>query len=114
MRATVDAVFSFAERHPAGWALLYKNDVHGDHDVDAAWHASRGSRSDAVIRMLTSDLAEAGVDPGTPRAGLIVEMLVGALSAGAGEWRREHPALSREDVVEVAMDLLWTGMSRLA
>ena len=114
MRATVDAVFSFAERHPAAWALLYKNDVHGDPDVDAAWQESRRSRSEAVTRMLADDLAEVGVDVGTPRAGLIVEMLVGALSAGAGEWRREFPAVPREDVVDAAMHLLWTGMARLA
>jgi AcrR family transcriptional regulator len=114
MRATVDAVFSFAERHPAAWALLYKNDVHGDPDVDAAWLESRRSRSDAVTRMLADDLADVGVDAGTPRAGLIVEMLVGALSAGAGQWRREFPAVPRDDVVDAAMHLLWTGMSRLS
>lgn len=114
MRATVDAVFSFAERHPAAWALLYKNDVHGDPDVDAVWQESRRSRSDAVIRMLADDLAEVGVDVGTPRAGLIIEMLVGALSAGAGEWRREFPGVPREDVVDAAMHLLWTGMARLS
>lgn len=114
MRATVDAVFSFAERHPAAWALLYKNDVHGDPDVDAAWLESRRSRSDAVTQMLADDLADVGVDAGTPRAGLIVEMLVGALSAGAGQWRREFPAVPRDDVVDAAMHLLWTGMSRLS
>ena len=114
MRATVDAVFSFAERHPAAWALLYKNDVHGDRDVDAAWLESRRSRSEAVTQLLADDLAEVGVDAGTPRAGLIVEMLVGALSAGAGEWRREFPVVPRDDVVDSAMHLLWTGMSRLS
>jgi len=114
MRATVDAVFSFAERHPAAWALLYRNDVHGDPDVDAAWLESRRSRSEAVTTMLAGDLAEVGVDANTPRAELIVEMLVGALSAGAGEWRRAFPGVPREDVVEVAMHLLWSGMSRLA
>ncbi len=114
MRATVDAVFSFAERHPAAWALLYTNDVHGDPDVDAAGLESRRTRSDAVTRMLADDLADVGVDAGTPRAGLIVEMLVGALSAGAGQWRREFPAVPRDDVVDAAMHLLWTGMSRLS
>jgi hypothetical protein len=34
--------------------------------------------------MLAGNLAEVGVDVGTPRAALILEMLVGALSAGAG------------------------------
>jgi AcrR family transcriptional regulator len=113
MRDTVDAVFSFAERHPAAWALLYKNDVHGDREVDEAWLESRRSRSVVVTQMLAGDLAEVGVDAGTPRAGLIVEMLVGALSSGAGEWRREFPTIPREDVVDLAMTLLWPGMSRL-
>ena len=114
MRDTVDAVFSFAERHPAAWVLLYKNDVHGDREVDEAWLESRRSRAAAVTRMLAGDLAEVGVDAGTPRAGLIVEMLVGALAAGAGEWRREFPVVPREDVVDLAMSLLWPGMSRLS
>lgn len=110
MRGTVDAVFSFAERRPAAWALLYKNDVHGDPEVDSAWRESRRSRSAAVAEMLADDI---GDTPGTPRADLIVEMLVGALAAGAGEWRRELPGVPREEVVNVAMNLLWTGMSRL-
>ena len=114
MRDTVDAVFSFAERHPAAWALLYKNDVHGDREVDAAWLESRRGRSAAVAQMLAGDLAEVGIDAATPRAGLIVGMLVGALSAGAGEWRREFPGVAREDVVDLAMSLLWPGMSQLS
>jgi AcrR family transcriptional regulator len=114
MRHTVDAVFSFAERHPAAWTLLYTNDVHGDREVDAAWRESRRSRSAAVTQMLSDDLAEVGVDSGTLRAELVVEMLVGALSAGASEWRREFPAAPRDEVVEIAMGLLWTGMSRLS
>lgn len=110
MRGTVDAVLSFAERHPAAWALLYKNDVHGDPDVDAAWRESRRSRSAAVAEMLADDI---GAAPDTPRADLIVEMLVGALSAGAGQWRREFPDVPRDEVVDAAMNLLWTGMKRM-
>jgi AcrR family transcriptional regulator len=114
MRATIDAVFSFAERHPAAWDLLYKNDVHGDRSVDAAWQESRRSRTDEVTRMLEQDLAGVGVDVGTPRAGLIIEMLIGALAAGADAWRRDFPSVPREHVVDAAVRLLWPGMSSLS
>lgn len=114
MRGTVDAVLSFAERHPATWSLLYKNGVHGDDEVDRAWLDARRSRSAAVTEMLAGDLKHWGVDVGTARAALVVEMLAGALAAGADQWLREFPVVPRDDVVDAAMQLLWSGMSRLS
>lgn len=114
MRATVDAVFSFAERRPEAWQLIHTNDIHGDHEVDKAWQESRRRRTAAVTQMLAGDFEKAGMDPGGPRAELMVEMLIGALSAGAAQWRREHGHALRAELVDVAMDLLWTGMSRLS
>lgn len=112
MRSTVDAVFSFAERHPHAWKLIHSNDVHGDLEVDLAWQEVRRSRAEMVTRMLAQDLTAAGIDPGSRRADLMVEMLIGALSAGAEEWRRAQRDSSREELVEIAMSLLWSGMSR--
>jgi AcrR family transcriptional regulator len=112
MRATVDAVFSFAERHPQAWQLIHTIDVHGDHEIDMAWQESRRVRAGMVTRMLASDLEYAGIDPDGRRADLMVEMLIGALAAGAMEWLREHRETTRDEVVDIAMGLLWTGMSR--
>lgn len=39
-------------------------------------------------------------------------MLIGALAAGASEWRREYREVSRDVLTDVAMQLLWAGLSR--
>jgi AcrR family transcriptional regulator len=111
MRATIDAVFSFAERNPLEWALMYTNDAQGDAEANTAWQAAWQSRSDAVSEMLARDLAAVALEAGTARASLVVEMLIGALGAGAGKWRREFPAVPRDEVVELATKLLWPGMA---
>ncbi len=39
-------------------------------------------------------------------------MLIAALRGGA-EWGLSRPDLSREELVEAALDLLWTGLGNL-
>lgn len=112
MRATIDAVFSFSERNPLEWSLMYTNDAQGDEEANTAWQAAWQSRSDAVSEMLARDFAAVGLEVGTPRASLVIEMLVGSLSAGAARWRRDYPAVPRSEVVEVATRLLWPGMAQ--
>lgn len=112
MRATTDAVFSFAERHPMEWSLLYTDHAQGDTEANLAWQAAWQSRSDAVSAMLAKDFAAVGLEAGTARASIVVEMLVGALGAGAGKWRREFAAVPRDEVVQLATRLLWPGLAQ--
>lgn len=112
MRATMDAVFSFAERYPYAWQLLYGNPTHGDPEIDAAWREIAGARHQAVAAMLTSDFRTAGIDPSSRRAEIVVEMLVGALS-GAADWRARRPGFPRAELVDAGADLLWTGLGHL-
>ena len=111
-RETMDAVFSFSERHPDRWRLLFGNTTHGDPEIDEAAREVHRARVAAVAALLASDAEAAGVDPGSRRAEVMVEMLIAALR-GAGEWRREHPEASREDLVEAGTGLLWNGLARL-
>lgn len=113
MRATTDAVFSFAERYPNAWRMLFVNATHGDPEIDAVWNDIAESRNHAVVMLLADDFRAAHIDPASRRAELIVEMLVGALT-GAVEWRRKHRGVSRADAVDAALALLWTGLGQLA
>lgn len=112
MRETMDAVFSFAERNPHPWRLLFGNAMHGDAEVDEVAHDVHRRRVAAVAALLAPDARRAGLDPRGRRAEIIVEMLISALR-GAVEWRREHPEASIDELVEAGTDLLWTGLGRL-
>jgi len=112
MRQTVAAVFDFALERPDPWRLLFGNTAHGDPEIDAAAAAAHRDRVVAVAALLAEDARSAGIDPAGPRAEAMVEMLIAALRGGA-EWGLARPDLSREDLVDAAVDLLWTGLGNL-
>jgi AcrR family transcriptional regulator len=112
MRATMDSVFAFAERHPDTWRLLFGNATHGDPDVDAAWREVAGRRLRAVAALLGEDARAAGIQTGTARAEIMIQMLVSALS-GAVSWQRMRRDATRADLVEAGMALMWTGLGPL-
>ena len=112
MRETMTAVFSFAERHPETWRLLFGNTTHGDDEVDEVGRLIHRRRVDAVTTLLAADAEAAGIDPGSQRLAIIVEMLIAALR-GAAEWRRENPGAGIDEMVDAGTDLLWTGLGNL-
>ena len=112
MRQTVAAVFAFAHERPDSWRLLFGNTAHGDPEIDAAAAAAHRNRVVAVAALLAEDARSAGIDPAGPRAEAMVEMLIAALRGGA-EWGLARPDVAREDLVDAALDLLWTGLGNL-
>jgi len=112
MRQTVAAVFAFADERPGSWRLLFGNTAHGDEDVDAAAAAAHKQRVVAVAALLADDAHRAGIDPAGPRAEAMVEMLIAALRGGA-EWGLGRSDLERDELVNAALDLLWTGLGNL-
>jgi AcrR family transcriptional regulator len=112
MRATMDAVFSFAQRHPDAWRLLFGNAAHGDAEIDGAWRGVHQSRTLAVAALLAGDARAAGIDPGSPRAEAMVEMLISALRGGV-DWWHAHPSAPRAELLDAGMDLLWIGLGQL-
>jgi AcrR family transcriptional regulator len=111
MRATMDAVFSYAERNPQSWKLLFGNATHGNDAIDAAWRHTTLTRTTAVAMLLAPDALQIGIDPSSERAQIIVEMLIAALK-GAVEWRQEHPSTPRSALVDAGADLLWIGLGQ--
>ena len=113
MRETMDAVFSFAERYPEAWRLLFGNATHGDPEIDRAWHSIHEGRADAVAQLLASDLGGAGIEPTSRQAQIMVAMLIASLEGGVAWWR-EHRGAPRSDLVAAGADLLWTGLGQLS
>ena len=67
----------------------------------------------AVAGLLAADARRAGIDPAGPQAEAMVEMLIAALRGGA-EWGLARPDVPREQIVDAALDLLWTGLGNPA
>jgi AcrR family transcriptional regulator len=112
MRRTMESVFAFADRYPHSWRVLYANSRNGDPEIDAAWQEAWDARVSEVGRLLADDLSQAGMEPGDARSRVVVEMLVGALTAAVenGRLRRGD---SREDLLEAGTALLWVGLRHI-
>ncbi len=108
MRQTTAAVLAFADEQPEAWRLLFTSCRTGNKDVDTVWHDAHTALVDAVVDFLSDDLAESGVPEGPSRA-LVVDLLVGALTAGV-ERLHADPELTPRDVLETALRVLWFGL----
>jgi AcrR family transcriptional regulator len=111
MRNTIDAYLSFVETHPLAWQMLSREGA-GDLDIAAAEDTMRARSAEAVRSLLSADLLAAGVDPASERAEVLIELAASAVE-GIARWAHDHPAVSRELLVEAAMELLWGGLERL-
>jgi AcrR family transcriptional regulator len=109
MRATIDAYFSFAETQPAARKLLFDSTDEDDADIQAVRWGIRESRTRTVTALLAKDLRQAGLDPESPRAEAIVELLITGLD-GMAQWWARHREVPRDDLVDAAMRLLWHGL----
>jgi AcrR family transcriptional regulator len=111
MRKTIDAYLSFVESHPLAWQMLSREGA-GDPEIATAEDTMRARSAQAVRSLLSADLLAAGVDPASERAEVLIE-LAGSAVEGIARWAHDHPAVPRELLVEVAMELLWNGLSDL-
>jgi AcrR family transcriptional regulator len=111
MREAIDALLAFVQAHPFAWRMLFR-ETGGEPEVAAA-HARLQAEGRAAARdVLADDLVRAGIDPGSERAELLVEMLTSSIQGLAGWWY-DHPDTPRERLLEAAMDVLWGGLARL-
>ena len=111
MRQAIDAFLSYVETHPLAWQMLARE---GGADPEiAATEARLRSRSAQAVRvLLAADLKSAGIDPGSRRAEILVELAASAVE-GIARWAHEHPDVSRKQLVDASMELLWDGLARL-
>lgn len=109
MRETVSAVLTFAETSPDQWKVLFTQGDHLEPAAARAWEAARQQRRSWLVAALTADARRGGVDPTGARLAVTVELVVGGLTA-AIEWWREHPEVSRDELLDMTADLYWAGL----
>jgi AcrR family transcriptional regulator len=113
MRSTVDAFLGYAERCPLGWRVLFRDVAERDPEVRASRRRIQRAMTAAVVALLASDARRAGLKPDSARAEAMVELIVSGLN-GLISWWAEHPGTSRSELVQVAVDTLWTGLEQLS
>jgi AcrR family transcriptional regulator len=112
-RALIDDFFSWVESHPYAWRMLF-HDTPSDPQVLAA---QRGAQRRAVAQIVSfvALAPELHVTTGLGRD--VVEMLLGesiyAIINGLAAWWWEHREVPREQLVNLAYDLLWTGLATI-
>jgi AcrR family transcriptional regulator len=111
MRSTMDAVFSFAERYPHAWRLLFGPVRCADAEIVAAHDTIHAVRVEAVAALLAQDARGIGMDPSSVQMQVMVEMLIAAIR-GAVDWWQTNRATSRNELLDAGMDLLWRGLGR--
>ena len=111
MRTTMDAVFTYAERYPHAWRLLFGPVRCADAEIAAAHDNVHAVRVEAVAALLGDDARQIGMDPDSVQMRIMVEMLIAAIR-GAVDWWQTHRATSRADLLDAGMDLLWRGLGR--
>lgn len=109
MRAMLDAFFAFAERQPSAWRLLFPEHGPLDADVAADHRRLRSETNRLLAELLAPDARRAGLDPSSRVAEAIFALQQSALHGVVGWWHA-HPQVTREDMVDAAMTLLWYGI----
>jgi AcrR family transcriptional regulator len=103
----VDGWFAYVERHPYAGVMLFR-DTTGDPDVRRFYEEMQATARSAVTALITAEenflVPDSVVEP-------LAELTRAAL-AGLAIWWSEHPALSREDIVQVAVSGIWLGLER--
>jgi AcrR family transcriptional regulator len=111
-RAAFEAFFTFVEEQPLGWRLLFPS--HPPLRAEAAedYRRLRAASNRVLASLLADDARRAGLEPDTVRARAVFAIHREALTAAA-RWWQNHPEVSRSEMVDSAMDALWTGFGGL-
>lgn len=114
MRVGVDAYFRYVEEHRFAWRLLFR-DPPADPEVSAAYRQLNGRATAAIAVFLRSggSGALAGYEEPEQASELFAEGLKAAQN-GLAAWWYEHPEVPREEIVERMLELVWTGLERIA
>lgn len=113
MRGSVDAFFSYVEEHPFAWRMLFR-DPPADAEVAAAHSRVMGRARDAIAGQLALT-PRWHSSSGLERERHLEVLAEGTKSAinGLAAWWWEHRDVPREEVVALAMELLFVGLERL-
>ena len=111
--AGLEAFFDFVQDRRGGWRVIFRNA--GDPDVAASLADLRDGVAAAVAALMSEEAEQAF--PNAPEREemlqMIAQQLVGAMQALA-DWWELHRDVPREQVLQGAMDFVWTGQARLS
>lgn len=113
MRHSVDAFFGYVQQHPFAWRMLFREPPR-EPDIAAAHARIMRSARAAIAELLA--LSPEWRTTSTLRQDHALEVLAEGIKAainGLAAWWWDHRDLAREDVVDLAMDLLFVGIGRL-
>lgn len=113
-RVSLEAYFRFVEEDPFVWRFLFR-DPPNDPEIAAAWKRLHDRATDGIAGLIRL---------GTPADHIPFEMppqtstwmlakAAQSASNGLAQWWWEHREVPREQVVELAMALLWEGFGGL-
>jgi AcrR family transcriptional regulator len=113
-RALIGDFFSWVEEHPSAWRMLF-HDAPTDEEVLAAQRRLR-KRSVAQVSSFVALAPELRTAGGLGREALaeILGTSIYAVVNDLAAWWFEHPEVLREELVEVAYGLLWSGLAAFA
>jgi AcrR family transcriptional regulator len=113
-RSSIEAFFRLVEEDPFAWRFLFR-DPPGDPQIAAVHSAIHGRATSGI-----AELIGVWAPPNLTFGGLSREQALWMLAKttqdgtnGLARWWWEHPEVRREQVVELAHELLWKGFSGL-
>lgn len=109
LQGSCEAFFQFAEERPLAWLLLFPSHPPVDPAVVSEYRRSRSESNRILAQAWAPDARRTGVDPQSGVGRAIFAMHIEALH-GAARWWHAHPDVSREEMVQAVMAVLWTGM----
>lgn len=110
MRATAQAFLEFTRRSPASWQLLFNQAGHSDPHIQAAHQRIREEQIQATITALKPDARRTRFTATGHHDQMRVKVIISALD-GLARWWAEHPGTPITEVLDVAMEMLWTGIA---
>jgi AcrR family transcriptional regulator len=114
LRASVDALYRLLEQDPFAWRFIFR-DPPADAEIADAWRAIHDRATAGIAALIEAGAPELewvdGIDRSTA-AWMLAKASQGATNRLA-EWWFEHREVSREQVTEAAVRLLWEGYAGL-
>jgi AcrR family transcriptional regulator len=116
LRNGIDAFLRFVEEHREAWRALFRDAA--DPDVAERLGVLQGQATAVIAGLIAADPAAAGdpaLDPAERERRIEVhaQLLSGAVQSLA-MWWHGRPEVPREELVDRAMELCWSGLEQLA
>ncbi len=108
----LEGLFAWAESHPYAWRMLFRDST-GDPDIIEEHRRIQREANAAIVAVLLRDTdSRLLLDGWPPDAEAMLGELLGGAVNGLARWWYDNPHVSREHLVALTMNVLWTGLER--